>query len=212
MTNTDPSKIIIKKATAFFKNHGIQRKGQSRIFHDDNYWFTTIIEFQPHSFEKGTFLNVGVNFHWYEKDYFSFDIGHRQSPFIKFDNEDQFNKEIEMLCKYALDQIVEYRKSFETLNTAHIMICKTEFASESLWGNYHKGVISGLIGDFKSIKNYFEMLLNEEHNVEWAKELKKRTKFLLENSADVESFKSEVKKLITETRKLKKLTDCKPSF
>ena len=87
MTDIDHNKIITKTATTVFKNHGIKRKGQSRTFYDDNYWFTTIVEFQPNSREKGTFINIGVNFNWYSKDYFSFDIGNRQSSFIEFCDE-----------------------------------------------------------------------------------------------------------------------------
>ena len=212
MTNPDHNKILIKTATAFLKKHGIKRKGQSRIFHDDNCWFTTIIEFQPHTWQRGTFLNVGVNFHWYVKDYFSFDIGNRQSSFIEFQNEEQFNIEIEKLCELALDKIVEFRECLKTLNTAHEKICHSEFASDSLWGNYHKGMISGLIGDFNSMKNYYKKLLEVEHNVEWANELKERTKLLLENSIDLEDFKSEVEKIIMETRKSKKLDFCQVNF
>lgn len=56
MTDSQPDKIIVKTATALFNAHGIKRKGQSRLFFDDNCWFTILIEFQPHSWDKGTFL------------------------------------------------------------------------------------------------------------------------------------------------------------
>lgn len=212
MTDIDHNKIITKTATVFFKNHGIKRKGQSRTFFDDNCWFTTIIEFQPNSREKGTFLNVGVNFHWYNQDYFSFDIGNRQSSFIEFRNETQFESEVEKLCKLALEKVAEYNESFKTLNTSREKICNSEFASDSLWGNYHKGTVSGLIGDFNSMKVYYENLLSAEYNFPWVNELKERTKLLLEKTASLESFKTEVEKIILETRKLKKLDACQPNL
>lgn len=212
MTEIDHNKIIIKTATAIFKNHGIKRKGQSRTFYDDNCWFTTIVEFQPNSREKGTFLNVGVNFNWYDKDYFSFDIGNRESDFVEFRDEKQFESEIEKLCKLALEKVTSYREHFKTLNTAREKICKSEFASDSLWGNYHKGIVSGLIGDFNSTKIYYESLLNVEHNFPWVNDLKERTKILLKRTSSLENFKSEVEKIILETRKSKKLDACQPNL
>lgn len=212
MTNTDHNKIIIKTAAAFFKNHGITRKGQSRTFHDDHCWFTTIIEFQPHRWERGTFLNVGVNFHWYEKDYFSFDIGYREAEFIEFADEGTFQSEIENLCELALTKIIEYRENLKTLKSSREKICDFEFASDTLWGNYHKGTISGIIGDFNSMRNYYDKLLMVDHNVEWANELKERTKSLLTKANDLESFKMAVDKIVVETRKLKKLPVCQTNF
>ncbi len=208
MTNIAHNKIIIKTATELLKIHGITRKGQSRIFLDDHCWFITIIEFQPHRWERGTFLNVGVNFNWYENDYFSFDIGNRETPFIEFTDEETFQIEIENLCALALKKANEYKESLKTAQAAHEKISNFEFVSDTLWGNYHKGIISGLIGDFNSMKNYFEKLLNVEHNVEWANELKERTKLLLDYSTNLGSFKSEIEKIVAKTRKLKKLPEC----
>jgi hypothetical protein len=208
----DHNKIIIKTATAFFKNHGISRKGQSRTFLDDHCWFTTIIEFQPHRWEKGTFLNVGVNFHWYEKDYFSFDVGSRETPFIEFNDEEKFQSEIEDLCKLALKKVVEYREAMKTLKSAREKICDYEFSSDTLWGNYHKGTVSALVGDINTMEKYYLKLLDFEHNVEWANELKERTKLLLKHSSDLGKFKSEIEKIIFKTRQLKKLPECQFNF
>lgn len=69
------SKIINKVAKEYFKPHSIKQKGRSRIWLDTQDWFSIIIEFQPFSGRLGTALNVAVNFHWLEQDYFSFDVG-----------------------------------------------------------------------------------------------------------------------------------------
>jgi hypothetical protein len=208
MTTTEHNKIITKAATTILKNHGIKRSGQSRTYHDDNCWFTTLIEFQPHQWDRGTFLNVGVNFHWYNKEYFSFDIGHREAPFIQFVEGEQFYNEIEKLCDLALEKVLEYRNSLKTIDAAFKTITKYEFTSDSLWGNYHKGTISGLIGDTKSMKSHYEKLLKVDHNYDWANELKQRTKTLLDLSTDLVEFRNAISTIVSETRKMKRLTDC----
>ena len=114
------SKIINKAARLIFKEYGIVRKGQSRIWLDDQYWFTTIIEFQPFSNRQGTCLNVAINFHWYEKDYFSFDIGDRESEFIDFENEEQFEIEMNSLVKLALKRALEFREKLVDIKLEHI--------------------------------------------------------------------------------------------
>ncbi len=53
------NKLFTKIANKRFKPHGIIQQGQSRTFFNDKIWFTIIIEYQPPSFSKGTFLNVG---------------------------------------------------------------------------------------------------------------------------------------------------------
>ncbi|MFV0290086.1 MAG: hypothetical protein ACK5IJ_04195, partial [Mangrovibacterium sp.] len=63
MALPEHSKIINQVAREIFKEYGIERKGQSRTWLDDQYWYTTIIEFQPFKDRQGTCLNVGINFH-----------------------------------------------------------------------------------------------------------------------------------------------------
>ena len=57
-TQPDHSKIINKTAKKIFGVYGIKQKGQSRIWLDDNGWFTTVIEFQPFRGRQGTTLNA----------------------------------------------------------------------------------------------------------------------------------------------------------
>ncbi|MGB4774643.1 MAG: hypothetical protein WBP45_05695, partial [Daejeonella sp.] len=173
MSIPEHSKIINKIARQFFLPYGIERRGQSRIWLDDPGWFTTVIEFQP-GWDRGTYLNVAVNFHWYLNDHFSFDIGNRENQFVKFDNENQFIHEVEHLCKIAIGKVLEYKTNLINVNSALNIITNYEFSSDSLWGNYHKGTICGLAGDINRLKKYYDLLLSVDHNVPWAIELKQR--------------------------------------
>jgi len=45
------------------------------------------IEFQPSGFGIGTYLNIGVDFHFYPRGYFAFSHEYRQKEFEKAEGE-----------------------------------------------------------------------------------------------------------------------------
>ena len=201
------SKIINKVASKVLKEHGIERKGQSRTWHDDLYWFTTIIEFQPFKDREGTCLNVGVNFHWYEKEYFSFDIGSRESENVDFENEEQFESEMNSLAELALKRTLELRKKLSDLKTSEKTILNYKYASDSLWGNYHRAIISGLSSKQKESEKYFDLILKNDYDVSWTKELKNRALGLKTELNNKTEFQKKVESIINKARKAKKLKE-----
>ncbi|HBD26619.1 hypothetical protein [Flavobacterium sp.] len=215
MKQAEHSKIINRIAKEKFKPFGITQKGQSRIWLDDRGWYTTIIEFQPYKGEKGTTLNVGVNFHWYEHDYFSFDIGSRQDvDFVNFDedNIESFKKNIEEFCDLCLKIVIENRTKFKSIYSAKEHILNHKFTSEEFWGNYSKGIICGLTGNLYEMNKYFDKLLNGNHPVKWVEELKLFTNYLKSKSVTQEAFMNEIVKVIIITRKSKKLSEIEISL
>jgi hypothetical protein len=208
MTQPDHSKIINKTAKKIFGVYGIKQKGQSRIWLDDNGWFTTVIEFQPFRGRQGTTLNVGVNFHWYEEEYFSFDIGSRQDvEFVDYaDNEEKFLPEVEKLCEIALSKTLEYRECMKDLNTAKFHILNHTFTSENIWGSYHKGTICGLTDDFDKQNEYYQKILENSETFEWLNELKNRVNFLISSKDKQNDFTENIVEIIEKTRLLKKLS------
>ena len=205
MTQPEHSKIIVKTAGQILKPYGIVRKGQSRSWLDDHGWFTSVIEFQPSSWNRGTYLNVGVNFHWFRKDYFSYDIGGRESLFEKFDNTEQFTINIEGFANKALGIALNYREAFRNLESSGNAILTHQFASDSLWGNYHRGVVCGITNKFGEADKYFDMLLSVELDYDWVNELKRDTLFLKTVMNSHQQFKTEIIEIIKATRSLKKL-------
>lgn len=207
MALPEHSKIINKVARQILKPEGLERKGQSRTWLDDNGWFTTVVEFQPFKDRKGTCINIGVNFHWYVQDYWSFDIGYRESDFIDFRDENQFTLEIENLTKTALNKVLDYKQNLKELKHSKETILEHEFTSENLWGSYHKGIICGLIGDNKKTNFYFNRLLDLELKAPFEKELEKIVIDLKEKSLDINLFKDTVLVFIKESRRQKRLSD-----
>jgi hypothetical protein len=209
------NKMIKIINTKVFKPYGIKRKGESKLFIDDNGWFIILIEFESSIYVKEAFIKIGVNFNWYLSNAFSYDIEHWESnvknkkkDFVVYtDNEEQFVDNVDMLCKFAIEEINEYRNKFKNINDAEKVIIENEYTSDNLWGNYHRGIVSGLIKNKTNLNKYFNKLLEEpENDINWIIELKKQTKELSDlGNKNIEEFSDRIKKIITETRKLKKL-------
>ncbi len=81
MTQAPYSKIIENVAKEMLAPLGLEQKGHSRLWLDDQGWWVILVELQPSGFSKGTYLNVGVNWLWYKMNYFSFDYGYRSGTF-----------------------------------------------------------------------------------------------------------------------------------
>ena len=205
----DHNKIIKKVATEILNSYGIYRKGQSRTYIDDNGWFINVIEFQPSRWDKGSYLNIGINFNWYLQEYFSFDIGYRESYFTKFIDEKQFTEYINDLCVKSIKKLTEYRNNLKNLKEAEKLILKHNFTSDNFWGNYHKGIISGLVYNINNLNKYFSKILNEnDENIGWRIELKNKTNELRKiANDDINKFREKIIDLIKDTRKLKKLDE-----
>jgi hypothetical protein len=98
-----------------------------------------------------------------------------------------------------------YRQQLKDIHAAKSFILAHEFTSDSLWGNYHKGVICGLARDAEGLYKHFDALLLVEHDVPWANELKSKVGHLREIASDHSKFRSEILRVILESRNLKKL-------
>ena len=220
--NNEHSKIIAKVAKQKLKPLGILQKGKSRVWLDDRGWFTTVIEFQPSSWARGAYLNIGANFHWYKTEHFGFDLGDRVENFIEYKNDEQFTAEMEKFCNLIIKKVLEIRENLKTVFSAKRIIIKHSFESEELWGNYHKGIICGLTGDFDELNKFYSDILKQDSirqwtcgntgtvhstHIHWIDDLKEDVKYLISKTSSLDLFKAEILQIIVETRKLKKLSE-----
>lgn len=204
MVEKTHSKIINDITKGILKPMGLIRKGQSRIWLDDNIWFTTVVEYQPSGWSKGTYLNIGINFNWHLSDSFSFDYGHRESGFIDYRNDGQFQRGVENLTNKGLAKVHEYRK-FTDLEYAKTQILSYRFHSDDLWGNYHRTMICLMTGDKDDFLIYYNKLMSINSEIKWIQDLKDYIAQLLQiyndNTLVIEFYTD----LIKQTRDLKKL-------
>lgn len=206
--NSDHNKIISDVAKEMLKPIGLKQKGKSRIWLDDNGWFTTIVEYQPSSYDKGTFLNVGINFNWYLKEHYSFDYGSRECSFNEFQEMDSFRSQVIDISNIAISKVIEYRK-FADLEHAKNRLLKSCSIGNNIWKDYHCGMICVLNKDFAIAEKYFKSVLKSDNEVKWAIELKHNVQTLVDILSDEAALEVYIDSLICDSRKLLKLPENK---
>jgi hypothetical protein len=161
----DHNKLIATVAKEALSPLGLKRDGKSRIWYDDHGWWCIIVEFQPSSWSRGTYLNVGVSWLLFEKDHWTFDVGHREQGFSPAHAEQQFTDALFSMVTHASKCVRDYRKKFETIHAAHRYYQSAE--SRSNWDCYHAAVIAALAGDIPAARQKFESLLSQPRPHQW---------------------------------------------
>src|ERR1700761_1532032 len=82
------SRVIAETAGAALCPLGLVRKGQSRIWFDDQSWWLGAVKFPPSNTKPGAYLDVGLMFLWHPVDHFIFEIGGRATGFSAADSPD----------------------------------------------------------------------------------------------------------------------------
>jgi hypothetical protein len=85
--STNHNRLIGQAAKLILAPIGCKQKGRSRLWFDDHLWWVGVIEFQPSSWGKGSYLNVGAMWLWKAKSHWSFDDGYRIESFLQFKDE-----------------------------------------------------------------------------------------------------------------------------
>lgn len=169
LSDADHNKLIKLAANSVLKPNGLFQKGSSRIWIDDNGWFLIIVEFQPSHWGKGSYLNVSVHYLWDDKDYLSYDYGHRLGSFVSFDgNEEKFRADMQLLAQTALEKVKEYRQ-FNDLHYAKVRIMQNE-AIHIIHKLYSRMMICGLSRDVCAV-SYFKELMQilQSTDIAWTR-------------------------------------------
>src|SRR6266851_4267038 len=103
------SRLIAQAARDALAPLGIRRKGRSRTWLDDQGWWLGLIEFQPSSWSKGSYLNVGVMWLWDELPYLAYDVGYRVSDFERYEDRAKFEVSAQNVAKNAAQEASRYR-------------------------------------------------------------------------------------------------------
>lgn len=200
---SDHNKIIKKIAKSKFKPLGIVQKGSSRTFLLDKGWYSLVIEFQPHGYYKGTFLNIGACFHFYPKEYYSYDYNSRELDFVKYEDDESFLNEIVDYCDLAIKRIEELTQELETMGKAFISL-EAYKLSDDIWRSLYLGILSGLLGNKDKAESFFDLVIKDETFCDWQEERKNFTEqSLVELKND--NFRKYMESVINNSRQLKKL-------
>jgi hypothetical protein len=145
---------------------GVIRKGRSRSWIDDHGWWLGIVEFQPSSSSKGSYLNVGVMWLWNVADHFVFDIFLRIGRYVPYLSDVQFAPEADRLAQVALAQLTDWRRSFSSVaETAAFLSASTPSTVNDC---LNAGMANGLAGNRDGALPLLNRYIANEDNREWA--------------------------------------------
>ena len=161
----DHNKLIAVAAKEALSPFGLKRDGKSRLWYDDHGWWCIVVEFQPSSWSKGTYLNVGVSWLLFEKAQWTFDVGHREQGFSPALAEQQFTDALSHIVAYASERVRSYRESFETIQSAHRHYQSIELRSH--WDCYHAALIAALAGELSAARKHFGQVLAQPRLYPW---------------------------------------------
>jgi hypothetical protein len=182
-----------------------------------------VIEFQPSSWSRGSYLNSAVNWLWNPKGYLSFDAegdgsdrhsrrvdltGHGQ--YIKYESDEQFEPLARQLAALAAEEVERLRGLFPTVQAAAEAL--RNLSARNLIGSLDAGIALGLAGDeaaaVRMLSRYIEWFdaredpqsLPEHFGLRY-----QRAKALRDLLGDGQRFREQIHVDIREARTLLKL-------
>jgi hypothetical protein len=209
------SKIITAIARDVLRPEGLFQKGRSRTWLDDRGWWLGVVEFQPSSWSRGSYLNVGANFLWYPKDYLSFDVGGRArlpigrhgTDYVEFEDEEQFAPLARALVAAAVEKAMEYRSLFQTPRAAASYLASSA-GNDDVHTLAHAGIAYGWTGDVARARPQFNRLLKSLSRPDpgWETELRDRAAKLAALLDDPPAFQRRIEHDIADGRAKLKLS------
>jgi hypothetical protein len=200
------SRIIAQAAKETLSPLGVFQKGRSRTWIDDRGWWIVVIEFQPPSWSRGSYLNVGAMWLWHEKDYFSFDVGSRVARFLRYLDERQFTPEAMKLAFLAREETLKLRRQFASLSDAARYLKKAG-KDRNPWAELAAAIALGYVGKPSQSRSFFEGIERRKTDYAWEEQLRATARTLAQTLDEPMAFRRKVKETIWRTRKLLKLPE-----
>lgn len=152
--------ILNKAAKDILRPLGLIQKGQSRFWYDDHGWWLGNVEFQPSSWSKGSYLNVGAMWLTYPSDFFSFHEGYRKEDHIEYLNDEQFTPKATWLVQRAAEEIKILRDKYKDLKSASELLGKGVDETDK-WKCYYAATLSGLIGKIEESRRLLKQIIDD---------------------------------------------------
>lgn len=189
------NQLIKQAAKASLGSIGCRQKGQSRVWLDDHGWWVGLVEFQPSSWAKGSYLNVGATFLWRASGVLSFDFAVddncRKQGFHEFEDSAQFEHIAQRLSNQAVAEVTKLRSQLCSIQAASALLGK--LPGSPVYCHYHAAVAAALAGDLDSARVQFAKLSQERGGPPWLGALQaKASRF-----ADAMHSQSSFRELVT---------------
>ncbi len=196
------SKLLTQAARQTLRPLGLVQYGRSRTWIDDHGWWLINVEFQPSSFAKGSYLNVGVQWLWHQGVGLAFHFGHRvpDAGFVRFENPEQCAAEAQQLATRAAHAVTDYRVLFADLARVPVVLLKRG-RGKNQQDAYHIAVACGLLGRLHDARLFFDAARIEKPFVEWHEAENERIRELSALLDDRLGFYERVKDIVAAQRR-----------
>lgn len=159
-------RLIADAAKAVLRPLGFQRKGRSRLWFADRSWWLAVVEFQPSSWSKGSYLNVAAHWLWTDMGTISFDFGGRLEGFEEYSSDEQFAAAAARLAASAAEEAQRLATMFSSLSvTAKLLLVEARTQASRGpghpgWMVYNAGVAAGVVGRIDDAMEMFRSVLD----------------------------------------------------
>ena len=177
---------------------GLKRQGK-RLWYDDHGWFAIVVEFQPSSWDKGSYLNVGISFMFYENAHWTFDHGYREQSFVSAKSEDQFTGAFRPIVDAAARSVMRYRELAASPVELFDAITKP-LTHPGDWGHYYAGILAGLAGRIDDARFHLSLLAEDPCTCAWMHGRRIRCLELLQRLEDPDRFRESLLGIIMRCR------------
>lgn len=209
--STDHNAVITAQARHVLKPLGLVRKGKSRVWIDDHGWWTIQVQFQPSSWSKGSYLNVGINWLLYEGNVGTFHIGSRVDvPFIEATESETYERDAHGLALRAKDEVEKLRTQFSTVDdvASYYRISGRSRA----WDDYYFAVVLAITGDIVGARAAFESVLTRRMQYGWEKALAQRATELHKLASNRTDFMESIRGIVLRTRLIGNMPEWESDF
>jgi len=174
------TKLLTAAARETLRPMGLVQRGRSRTWIDDGGWWLCVVEFQPSSWSKGSYLNVGAMWLWRrETEDIYFAVGHRVSDpdFVRFESEAQFAPEAQKLAALAAERVAHYRELFVDVRSAAAFLDRRGDGHNPHLDALDAGIAWGFVGEVERAARSFERshAIIERYWSDWASAVESRT-------------------------------------
>jgi len=192
------AKLLTAAARRILRPLGLQQRGRSRLWLDDHGWWVAVVEFQPSGWSKGSYLNVGAMWLWYEKEYFSFDYGSRVENFVQYKGDEQFAPLADNLVCRAAEAVARLRSRFPSVKAAAQQLATT--TPMGFWDLFHAGVACGLAGETTKARQFFAEVGRSDHQQDWAQAITSLARAYSVLIDDLPRFRTKVEQVVRRAR------------
>ncbi len=189
---------------------GLVQRGRSRLWIDDQGWWLINVEFQPSSWSRGSYLNVGVQWLWHRSPTFSFEFGNRvaEAGFMPFETPEEFDQAANRLAALAAEKVYAYRSLVS--DVASLPRVLATGGTLDTRNAYHVAVALALIGDTAGAETYMARAMIASPTTGWHREWNEQVRAVCELLSDPARLRGHVTSVVLDQRMCLKLDQSRP--